>query len=74
MPTYDFECEKCKHNWEVIHGIREPHPDTCPECGSKKVHQDFSHPPAVHNYYSPMHPRFMRGMRGHTKPKPKDKK
>jgi putative FmdB family regulatory protein len=65
MPTYDMMCDACEYEWEVTHGVNEPHPKECPKCGAggKKVHQTFNHPPAIHNHYSLMHPRHMRGMR-----------
>ena len=63
MPTYDLACGECGYEWEAVHSIKEGHPKECPKCGAGKVRQTFNHPPAVHNHYSPMHPRHMRGMR-----------
>ena len=28
MPTYDFRCKKCGHEWEVSQGMNDPNP-TC---------------------------------------------
>jgi putative FmdB family regulatory protein len=41
MPWYDLICEDpgCAHEFDVLHGIREPHPD-CPKCG-KTARRDF---------------------------------
>lgn len=32
MPTYEFECEECKHEWEVYQSMSAPNPDECPSC------------------------------------------
>jgi putative FmdB family regulatory protein len=33
MPTYDYRCNSCQHQFEAFHAITaEPHKD-CPECG-----------------------------------------
>jgi putative FmdB family regulatory protein len=34
MPTYDYECEKCKIEFEEFHGITEEY-KPCPKCGGK---------------------------------------
>jgi putative FmdB family regulatory protein len=33
MPTYNYECKKCHHEWEVEQPIKEPPITRCPECG-----------------------------------------
>jgi putative FmdB family regulatory protein len=33
MPTYDYGCTNCGHVVEVVHGVNEPGPTVCPECG-----------------------------------------
>lgn len=35
MPTYEFACTECKHEWEEIQRIVDPPLDTCPACGKK---------------------------------------
>lgn len=35
MPTYDYECTKCKHKFEVLQKITEDALTKCPECGNK---------------------------------------
>ena len=35
MPTYEYECKKCEHTFEVFHGISEKPIAKCPECGGK---------------------------------------
>lgn len=32
MPTYDFECQTCRHRFEVTQKITDPNPDKCPQC------------------------------------------
>ena len=33
MPTYDYECRKCDHNWELFQSITANPIRKCPECG-----------------------------------------
>ena len=35
MPTYDYECDKCKHKFEVFESMTAKHLKRCPECGGK---------------------------------------
>jgi len=35
MPTYEFQCEECKHEWEVFQSMSEPNPNECPSCQAK---------------------------------------
>jgi len=35
MPTYDYECSKCKHKFEVFQKITEDALTKCPECGHR---------------------------------------
>ena len=38
MPLYDFECEKCNHNYEEFYTIAEmdkPLNEPCPSCNKK---------------------------------------
>jgi putative FmdB family regulatory protein len=32
MPTYEFLCNQCKHEWEDFLSIKAPDPTECPEC------------------------------------------
>ena len=32
MPTYDYRCEDCGHEFETLQSITAEHLKTCPEC------------------------------------------
>ena len=32
MPTYDYRCRKCGHQFELFHGIKDETPKRCPKC------------------------------------------
>lgn len=34
MPTYDYQCSSCKHEFTALHKISDPAPP-CPECGAQ---------------------------------------
>ncbi len=40
MPTYDYECAKCGHLHEQLHGMAQS-PQPCPECGWTRVVKVF---------------------------------
>jgi putative FmdB family regulatory protein len=35
MPTYDYECTKCSHNFEAFQQMSDKHLTKCPKCGGK---------------------------------------
>ena len=35
MPTYDYECTKCGHDFEAFHSISAEPLQDCPECDGK---------------------------------------
>jgi putative FmdB family regulatory protein len=35
MPTYEYRCTKCEHQFEVFHGIKDRTVRKCPRCGSR---------------------------------------
>jgi putative FmdB family regulatory protein len=40
MPIYEFACQSCGHEFEVlVMGAERPE---CPECGTKKLDKKFS--------------------------------
>ena len=32
MPTYDYQCRKCGHRFELFHSIKDDKPKRCPRC------------------------------------------
>ncbi len=41
MPTYDYECDACGHEFELFQGINEPVKKKCPECKKNKLRRLF---------------------------------
>lgn len=41
MPTYDYECQKCRKVFSVVHSMTDHSKAhvTCPKCKSKEVRQ-----------------------------------
>jgi putative FmdB family regulatory protein len=37
MPTYDYECDACKHAFEKFQSIKAPVLRKCPKCGRQKL-------------------------------------
>lgn len=37
MPTYDYECDACKHKFELYQGINDEVQKKCPECKKNKL-------------------------------------
>lgn len=37
MPIYEYVCQACGRETEIIHGISEPSPKECPACGKPKL-------------------------------------
>jgi len=37
MPTYDYRCPDCGHEFEQFQSMRDAPLKKCPECGSSKV-------------------------------------
>lgn len=35
MPTYDYKCLECNHNFETFQSMNDKHLSECPECGGK---------------------------------------
>ncbi|MDR0501767.1 MAG: zinc ribbon domain-containing protein [Treponema sp.] len=33
MPTYEYECKSCSHNFEIFQSMSDPPLKNCPECG-----------------------------------------
>jgi putative FmdB family regulatory protein len=48
MPIYDYTCSNCRKVTEVIHGINDPGPKFCPECGAEGTMTKKWVAPTVH--------------------------
>ena len=35
MPTYDYECQTCGHQFEARQSMKDPHLTECPKCKGK---------------------------------------
>ncbi len=47
MPTYDYECDACGHEFELFQSMSEPVKRKCPECGKLKLRRLFGTGAAV---------------------------
>jgi putative FmdB family regulatory protein len=47
MPTYDYQCDACGHEFELFQSITEPVQRKCPECGKLKLRRLFGTGAAV---------------------------
>ena len=44
MPLYEYRCESCQHQFEVIQKFSDPPIGACPSCGAGPVVKLFSSP------------------------------
>jgi len=42
MPLYEYKCENCGHQFEVIQKFSDPLADKCPKCGGGPVRKLLS--------------------------------
>lgn len=42
MPTYEYACTLCLHEWEVEQSIKDPPVDVCPRCGDRTAQRQVS--------------------------------
>lgn len=35
MPTYEYECRYCGHNFDLVQKITDKHLENCPKCNQK---------------------------------------
>ena len=47
MPTYDYECDACGHEFELFQSISDSVKRKCPECGALKLRRLFGTGAAV---------------------------
>jgi putative FmdB family regulatory protein len=41
MPTYEYQCDACEHNFDEFQSITEPALKKCPKCGKSKLRRVF---------------------------------
>ena len=41
MPTYDYQCDACDHQFELFQSIKDALKRKCPECGKPKLRRLF---------------------------------
>ena len=39
MPTYEYECKSCGHNFDAFQNIKDDPLKTCPKCGKDELHR-----------------------------------
>jgi putative FmdB family regulatory protein len=37
MPIYEYQCQKCDHNFEQLQKITDKPPTTCPKCHARQL-------------------------------------
>ena len=42
MPTYDYKCDACDHQWEEFQSIKAEPTKKCPKCGKSKAKRQIS--------------------------------
>ena len=47
MPTYDYECDACGHEFELFQSINDSVKKKCPECDKQKLRRLFGTGAAV---------------------------
>ena len=47
MPTYDYQCQSCDHEWELFQAITAKPVRKCPECGKLQLRRLFGTGAAV---------------------------
>ena len=47
MPTYEYECDACHHNFDEFQSMSEPALTKCPKCRKKKLRRVFGAGAAV---------------------------
>ena len=47
MPTYEYHCDACEHNFDEFQSMSEAPLTKCPKCGKKKLRRVFGAGAAV---------------------------
>jgi putative FmdB family regulatory protein len=48
VPIYEYRCTMCGHRTDILHGINQPGPNFCPECGAEATMRKAISAPSVH--------------------------
>src|SRR5438874_12638172 len=41
MPTYEYQCDACEHNFDEFQSIKDKSLKKCPQCGKNKLRRVF---------------------------------
>src|SRR5882724_4202388 len=41
MPTYEYQCDACEHNFDEFQSIKDKPMKKCPQCGKNKLRRVF---------------------------------
>ena len=41
MPTYEYQCDACEHNFDEFQSIKDKPLKKCPQCGKNKLRRVF---------------------------------
>ena len=41
MPTYEYQCDACEHNFDEFQSMSEEPLKKCPKCGKKKLRRVY---------------------------------
>ena len=47
MPTYEYQCDACDHNFDEFQGINDSPLRKCPKCGKSKLRRVFGSGAAI---------------------------
>ncbi len=47
MPTYEYHCDACEHNFDEFQTMTEPPLKKCPKCGKRKLRRVYGAGAAV---------------------------
>jgi putative FmdB family regulatory protein len=48
VPIYEYRCTNCGHRTDILHGINQPGPNFCPDCGAERTMRKTISAPSVH--------------------------
>ena len=83
MPTYDYRCEECGHEFELFQQMSEPVKKKCPECSKLKLKRLIGSGSAIvfkgsgfyeTDYRSASYKKDEKAAKEASKPKSDDKK